>query len=105
MTCQPCPSATNSPPSKCPGFFVPKKPRALPCSAGGERRAIWTLYCSTEEDAIRCLGPFVFLSQDELFPLVVEIHMMCPRARRTGRNPEEAEIGGTISPSKHLEKA
>jgi hypothetical protein len=87
------PPATRSPPSKCPGFLVPMKPRALTRSAGGERKAIWTLYCSTEKEAIGPLELFVFLSHDELLPLVAETHMMYPRARRTERNPGREMVG------------
>lgn len=91
----PPPPDTSSPSSKCPGFLVPKKPRALPRNAGGEKKATWTLYCSTEKDTIGSLGPLIFLSQDVSLPLVVETHMTCPRARRTGRDPGEGETVGT----------
>lgn len=85
--------ATRSLPSKCPGFLVPVKPRALTRSAGGERKAMWALYCSTEKDAMGPLELFVFLSLDELLPLVAETHMMCPRVRRTERNPGGEMVG------------
>lgn len=94
ITIHPTPD-TSSPSSKCPGFLVPKKPRALPRSASGEKKATWTLYCSTEKDTIGSLGPLIFLSQDVSLPLVVETHMTCPRARRTGRDPGEGETVGT----------
>lgn len=99
------PPATGSPPVKCPGFLMLRTPRALPRSVGGERKATCTLYCSTEKEALGPLGPFVFLSQDESLPLMAETHMMCPRARRAGRNPGEGETVGTPSPSRCLGKS